>query len=367
MIARPEIKAMNIRVLKIAVFAALVINLSGCKDVSNTWAKLLSNSVEPLVANDLNLEQSINGQFFQSGLLAKSTPEMLVAPPPLSSALVPPPPPPVPAPIPVDGLEDFQEYDGPIYTLCGNGVLDRVVNRIACPAFNPTPVFDAPVLIPPFIIGNGTCVGFVYIEQCDDGNTIDNDGCSSVCLKECCGNGIVEEGEECDLGQNRGPALPNISPPANFPIQGSLANNANALFTRPFAACSRPELVTDSQNCSRNCQFIICGDGIVNGNEQCDDGNNLTCDGCYKCTLEKPGACPCNCCPYSVCSNKCCKVNETCDTNRACACLPASRKCNNVCCNLNETCVSNTCTCTNVVCNGVCCAPGQICRGDACI
>lgn len=36
-------------------------------------------------------------------------------------------------------------------------------------------------------------------ETCDDGNTIDGDGCSSTCqLESRCGNGIVEEGESCD-------------------------------------------------------------------------------------------------------------------------------------------------------------------------
>ena len=40
-------------------------------------------------------------------------------------------------------------------------------------------------------------------EQCDDGNTVDGDGCSSTCtIEACCGDGIVEPGEECDDGNN---------------------------------------------------------------------------------------------------------------------------------------------------------------------
>jgi len=35
-------------------------------------------------------------------------------------------------------------------------------------------------------------------EECDDGNTVDGDGCSSGCLKEFCNDGIVNNGEECE-------------------------------------------------------------------------------------------------------------------------------------------------------------------------
>lgn len=35
-------------------------------------------------------------------------------------------------------------------------------------------------------------------EDCDDGNNVGGDGCSEICRNELCGNGIVENGEECD-------------------------------------------------------------------------------------------------------------------------------------------------------------------------
>ncbi len=37
-------------------------------------------------------------------------------------------------------------------------------------------------------------------EQCDDGNNVNNDGCNFICIKEICGDGIIQEliGEECE-------------------------------------------------------------------------------------------------------------------------------------------------------------------------
>src|SRR5262249_3012900 len=44
--------------------------------------------------------------------------------------------------------------------------------------------------------------GFLHlgVEECDDGNLIDGDGCSSMCKLPFCGAGVVEPGEQCDLG-----------------------------------------------------------------------------------------------------------------------------------------------------------------------
>src|SRR5438445_8653650 len=41
------------------------------------------------------------------------------------------------------------------------------------------------------------------MEECDDGNIIDGDGCNHNCVLERCGNGIIEpeHGEVCDLGE----------------------------------------------------------------------------------------------------------------------------------------------------------------------
>jgi cysteine-rich repeat protein len=85
-------------------------------------------------------------------------------------------------------------------------------------------------------------------EECDDGNSIDNDYCTNACRVPACGDGIVQTvvGEVCDDGA------------------------ANGTYG----------------NCAIGCRSDgpRCGDGIVNGPEVCDDGINDgtygTCDNC---------------------------------------------------------------------------------------
>jgi cysteine-rich repeat protein len=91
-------------------------------------------------------------------------------------------------------------------------------------------------------------------EQCDDGNNVSGDGCSSGCTREyplsTCGNLLLEPGEQCDDG-NR----------------------------------------VSGDGCSSTCQLElssgICGNGILEAGEQCDDGNRVSGDGCSSiCNLE---------------------------------------------------------------------------------
>jgi cysteine-rich repeat protein len=49
---------------------------------------------------------------------------------------------------------------------------------------------------------------------------------------------------------------------------------------------------TGGDGCSADCDFEVCGDGILNQGEQCDDGNNTDGDGCSaKCVLETSTKC----------------------------------------------------------------------------
>ncbi len=89
------------------------------------------------------------------------------------------------------------------------------------------------------------------VEECDDGNIADGDGCNAVCHFEVCGNGYTDVGEQCDDG------------------------NTN-----------------NNDKCKNDCTNNICGDGILNyPYETCDDGNIANGDGCSSiCVCESP--CP---------------------------------------------------------------------------
>jgi fibro-slime domain-containing protein len=131
-------------------------------------------------------------------------------------------------------------------------------------------------------------------ENCDDGNTNNGDGCSSVCLvepgwsctgsgssssctKSQCGNGKQEAGENCDNG----------TPPL-------VASGTNGLFYGDGSGCSKT--CTREPNCrpsgTTQACTTSCGDGNIDPNEQCDDGNQANGDGCSSsCTTETGFTC----------------------------------------------------------------------------
>lgn len=117
------------------------------------------------------------------------------------------------------------------------------------------------------------------VESCDDGNIVDDDGCSSSChvesLFDCavvtsgrsscysqiCGDGVRVAGEDCDTAGGTG--------------------------------CSgRRCVVEDGYNCRVDPYQLsvctpICGDGIIVKGEDCDDHNSAHGDGCNsKCEVE---------------------------------------------------------------------------------
>lgn len=118
-------------------------------------------------------------------------------------------------------------------------------------------------------------------EQCDDGNTAPDDGCSAVCRIESCGNGVVESGnhEQCDDGN--GTDTDGCRNNCQLPRCGDgLAS------TPPLEVC---DTNGDSPTCNANCTTPACGDGRVNplftpdggsGPEACDDANTVAGDGC---------------------------------------------------------------------------------------
>jgi cysteine-rich repeat protein len=142
--------------------------------------------------------------------------------------------------------------------------------------------------------GDGKLVGY---EQCDDGNDSSGDGCSSTCQLEpgsdcptpgkpctrfACGNGKVELGEQCDCGLDPG-KLPN----------GCVATNG--IFYGDGQGCSRTctkePSCRDAAGKTRACD-AVCGDGVLDPGEACDDGNASDGDGCSShCTVEQGFTC----------------------------------------------------------------------------
>lgn len=148
----------------------------------------------------------------------------------------------------------------------------------------------------------GTCVvarcGDGYIdanaptgaEECDDGNTVNDDACSNACKPARCGDAIVQAGEGCD--------------------DGGTASNDGCTSACQAETCGdaiqQPSEMCDDGNaqpndgCSAACLHELCGDGIVQTNEECDDMNAVDEDGCAICRL-------------GICGDGIVQRDETCD------------------------------------------------------
>ena len=140
--------------------------------------------------------------------------------------------------------------------------------------------------------GNGEVFGG---EECDDGNTANNDDCVIIeSVYECkisrCGDSIVASNatglrkEECDGAP---------SPASTGPVETAECN-----LDCTFRACGDGKVngtageqcddgnLTDGDGCDSNCKPTACGNGIQTAGEACDDGNVADGDGCdSNCTI----------------------------------------------------------------------------------
>ncbi len=89
--------------------------------------------------------------------------------------------------------------------------------------------------------------GYVYagFEACDDGNQDNTDACLQGCEPASCGDGFVHAGVEDCDDGNE----------------------------------------DDADGCTQSCTPGVCGDGVIQEGEQCDDGNDVTSDQCPACQL----------------------------------------------------------------------------------
>lgn len=152
--------------------------------------------------------------------------------------------------------------------------------------------------------------GSEFIEQCvgaDSGKYkiwTCSDSCTWDKSAQCttggtCGNGVVEAGETCDDGELNGTYghCNNTcsAPSGDYCGNGKIDKDAkgNALETCDPTVTGADGWSSYALNKDKSCGFSCqgpggyCGDGLVNGAETCDDGNNIIGDGCSNsCQIE---------------------------------------------------------------------------------
>ena len=135
------------------------------------------------------------------------------------------------------------------------------------------------------VCGNGTQEG---TEDCDDGNTEDGDCCSATCTFEAAGS-------TCDDGA--------------FCTDGDTCDGAGICQPGAGDPCTPPEVCNEATD---SCESApVCGNGMPEGTEDCDDGNTDDGDCCSAtCTFEAAG---------STCDDGAfCTVGDNCDGVGAC-------------------------------------------------
>lgn len=186
------------------------------------------------------------------------------------------------------------------------------------------------------VCGDGIIIS--SLEDCDDKNTRNADGCSDTCKFEpgficskgapsdcspVCGDGIRAGKEECDD-----------------------SNTANA------DGCDSECKVEVGYTCNDGKCTAICGDGLVTGEEECDDDNERSNDGCSStCTVEDGYECSVVENKASVCVNTCgdgiVSTNEACDDSNQVAGDGCSPRC---ALEHGYSCATSPCTQVHIVC-----------------
>lgn len=163
-----------------------------------------------------------------------------------------------------------------------------------------------PVCAPPFGCGNGDLEAG---EACDDGNNSNGDGCTASCT--------IEDGNPCNADAECASGICDLTEarPLCEPA-GSCGNGVNEVFEAcddgnemGGDGCSRVCLLETGEPCTNDadCDTEVCdgmesntcepantcGNGALEGDELCDDGNVVTGDGCDAQCLLEIGAGPC--------------------------------------------------------------------------
>ena len=195
------------------------------------------------------------------------------------------------------------------YTCPGKGGACTKEDTPDAPIDPPDVPIDEPEPAPP--CGNGV---INQGEACDDSNRTSGDGCSAECTiednyrcdvpgKPCvlisCGNALLDDGEACDDGNYALPygegACTEQCKLAHYCGDG----NHDAVDIENGEECDNgagnvaPDADAPYLSCTTECKRLnFCGDGKVSHEEQCDDGNAESGDGCSnECKYEPGFAC----------------------------------------------------------------------------
>ena len=169
------------------------------------------------------------------------------------------------------------------FEFCGDGVVN---NGEPCD-FALTPA-SCNLDCTPSICGDGKLnASAVPPEQCDDGGTTSEDGCSASCRLEHCGNGVIDAFEECDgaAGDQPCSASCRVEKCGNGIVDNDDVSGVHE-------ACDLGANNSDTGACLESCQLASCGDGRIQaGVEECDagDGNSDHGDCTSRCRLHVCG------------------------------------------------------------------------------
>jgi len=132
-----------------------------------------------------------------------------------------------------------------------------------------------------------------HFEFCDDGNQVNTDGCNNSCTLASCGNGLLDPGEQCD---------------DNNAVNTDACNGCQNARCGDGVLWAGVEECDGSANCSSTCRLQVCGNGIIDPGEQCDDSNLVNGDGC-----SGTGHPLLTACKFEYCGDKLKGASEPCD------------------------------------------------------
>ncbi|MCA9689177.1 MAG: DUF4215 domain-containing protein [Myxococcales bacterium] len=218
-----------------------------------------------------------------------------------------------------DGNQDNTDecVDACVAATCGDGFVREGVEE--CDDGNDIDIDECSTscmsLVPPNC-GDGRIQG--PEEECDDGNRDNSDSCTNVCKVATCGDGFEAFFEECDDGNadNSDACLDTCKPASCGDLfvyegveecdDGNTDNTDACVDACVAASCGDGyvhedvEVCDDGINdgtyggCDPGCASLgpHCGDGMIQRQETCDDGNNVSNDGCSAtCVKELPPEC----------------------------------------------------------------------------